>query len=325
MTTHAIAYVEWHRFRPGDGGVSVFDYGSNQKELLGRVSNGGTLWLVTSRDKTPKRYHLAYKLVNCKAIPPEQSLFSGKEYDYVVRAQDWQQSRHFGYNDATDILRRLQFTSGRPMSEEAEIELRLRNIPELATEDVALLERLQHKIEDGRAVFISYSHEDDAFAAEIEHELRKRDITVSRDAVFLLPSNDWKKAILQEVMSTDSFVVLISPNSAKSRWVKREANWAVKEFKAHGLVKSITPIVLPDGGWDLFSELHCFQRWDYPEPERQQEEFDKLAKGIVLSRRAERGGAELGYRKRIIDKAIAFGRALWTTWRREEQDNSRWR
>jgi len=286
MTTHAIAYVEWHRFRPsgGTGGVAVYDYGSNEKELIERVSNGGTLWLVTNRDETPNRYHLAYKLVNCTEVLPEESLFS-RRYKYVVRAQDWRQSHHFGYNDATDTLLRLQFTSGKPMSEETDIERRLHSIPELTTEDIALLQRLQHTIEDGRAVFISYSHEDATFAAEIEQELGKRDISVSRDVTFLLPGQAWEEAIRQEVMSTDSFVVLISPSAAKSHWVKKEVNWAVKEFKAHGLVKSITPIVLPEGGWDQFSKLHCFQRWDYPEPERQQEGFDKLAKGIVLSRR----------------------------------------
>lgn len=170
------------------------------------------------------------------------------------------------------------------MSEESNMGLRLLSIPELTTEDVALLQRLQHKIENGRAVFISYSHADATLAANIEYELGKRDVSVSRDKAFLLPGQDYEEALRQEVMGTDSFVVLISPSAAKSRWVRKEVNWAIKEFDAHGLVKSIIPVVLPQGGWDQFPELHHFQRWDYPEPTRQLEEFDNLAKGIVLTR-----------------------------------------
>lgn len=284
-----MAKVKWDIFRPsgGTGGAAVYDYGSNKKILLERVSNGGTLWLVTSRrrGKEPTRYHLAYKLVNCTRVLPEESIFSGKRWKYVVRAQDWRQSRHFGYNDATGTLRRLQFASGKPMSEVSNMGLRLLSIPELTTEDVALLQRLQNKIENGRSVFISYSHDDKTFAEKIEYELRKRDISVSRDKAFLLPGQDWKEALRKEAMGTDSFVVLISPNAAKSGWVRKEVDWAVEEFDAHGLVKSIIPVVLPQGGWNQFRQLHRFQRWDYPESKRQLEEFDNLAKGIVLTRR----------------------------------------
>lgn len=287
MPTQAVAKVKWETFRPsgGTGGAAVYDYGSDQKQLIARVANGGTLWLVTStrRGKEPRRYHLAYKLVNCTAVLPEQSIFSNK-WSYVVRAQDWRESRHFGYNNATDTLRRLHFTSGKSMSEVSNMGLRLLSIPELTADDIGLLQRLQHKIENGRAVFISYSHADATLAAKIEYELSKRDISVSRDMAFLLPGQDWAEAIQQEVTGTDSFVVLISPSAAQSPWVRHEVSWAINEYAARGLVKSIIPVVLPQGGWDQFPELHRFQRCEYPAQERQQEGFDQLAKGIVLTR-----------------------------------------
>lgn len=288
MPTQAVAKVNWETFRPsgGTGGAAVYDYGSDQKQLIDRVASGGTLWLITStrRGKELRRYHLAYKLVNCTAVLPEQSIFSGR-WSYVVRAQDWRESRHFGYNDATDTLRRLRFTSGKSMSEVSNMGLRLLSIPELTADDIGLLQRLQHKIENGRAVFISYSHADASLAAKIEYELGIRDVSVSRDMAFLLPGQDWAEALRQEVTGTDSFVVLISPSAAESPWVRHEVNWAVNEYDARGLVKSVIPVVLPQGGWDRFPELHRFQRWEYPAQERQQEEFDQLAKGIVLRRR----------------------------------------
>ncbi len=287
MTKQAVAIVKWEIFRPGKGtgGAAVYDYGSDQKRLLARVADGGTLWLITSRRKAKetRRYHLAYKLVDCAEVPPEESIFSEK-WKYVVRAQDWRQSRHFGYNDATETVRRLKFTSGKPMSEVSNVGLRLLSIPELTSGDVDLLNRLQHKIENGRTVFISYSHTDATMAAKIESELGKRDVSVSRDVAFLQPGQEWAEALRQEVAGTDCFLVLISLGAAGSTWVRREVEWAVSEYDKRGLVKSIIPVVLPKGGWEQFPELHRFERWEYPPVKRQAEAFSRLAKGIVLVR-----------------------------------------
>lgn len=286
MTTHAVAMVKWEIFRPGKGtgGAAVYDYGSDQKRLHHRVADGGTLWLITSTRKAreSRRYHLAYKLVNCTVVRPEESLFSGT-WKYVVRAQDWGQSCHFRYNDATDAVRRLQFTSGKPMSEVSNIGLRLLSIPELSTEDVRLLQRLQHKIENSRAVFMSYARADAILAAKIESELGKRDVSVSRDVAFLKPGQEWREALEQEVTGTDCFIVLISPSAATSPWVRREVHWALREYQARGLVKSIIPAILPQGGWKAFPELHRFERWDYPTSRQQEEGFDRLAEGVVLT------------------------------------------
>lgn len=288
MATHAAAMVKWEIFRPGKGtgGAAVYDYGSDKKLLHRRVADGGTLWLITSTRKSrqPRRYHLAYKLVECAVVRPEESIFSGK-WKYVVRAQDWRQSRHFAYNDATDTVRRLQFTTGKPMSEVSNIGLRLLSIPELRVEDVGLLQRLQHKIENNRAVFISYSRADATLAGNVESELGKRDVSVSRDVAFLKPGQQWAEALKQEISATDCFVVLISPSAATSTWVRREVNWALGEFKANGLVKSIIPVVLPEGGWEEFPELHHFERWDYPAIGRREEKFDQLAEGVALTKR----------------------------------------
>ena len=73
------------------------------------------------------------------------------------------------------------------MAETTNIGLRLLSISEVTSSDVELLERLQHRIEHGRNVFLSYSHQDAAAAAAIETELGKRDVSVSRDISFLRP------------------------------------------------------------------------------------------------------------------------------------------
>lgn len=285
---HAVAFVKWDIFRPGKGtgGAAVYDYGSDQKQLLKRVADGGTLWLITStrKAKEARTYHLAYKLVNCTEVPPEESIFSG-QWKYVIRSQDWHQSRHFGYNDAISTIRQLSFTSGKPMSEVTNLGLRLLSIPQLTNEDIVLLNRLQHKIENGRTVFISYSRTDATITTEIESELGKRDVSVNRDVAFLKPGQEWAEAIQQEVTGTDCFMVIISPSSADSAWVKREVEWAISEYDKNGLVKAIIPIVLPQGGWEKFPELQRFEKWDYPQKENQEEMLNRLAEGILQSRK----------------------------------------
>jgi TIR domain len=288
VTRHAVAMVAWQTFHPGgNGGGRVYEYGSSQRRLLERVGDGGTLWLVTStrRTRQPRRYHLAYKLVNCTAIEPGAHFFPGR-YDFVVWARDWEASRHFGFNDATSTLRRLRFTSGKPMAEVGNPGLRLLSIPELASGDVTLLERLQHQIEQGRNVFISYSHRDDPTASAIEAELGTRDVSVSRD-VMILPGQRWEDALRKEVAATDCFVVLVSPHSGDpASYVHREVNWALAEYASGGLVTTILPILLPGGGWERFPELHQFHRWDYPAVESMRPEaFDRLAAGIAATSR----------------------------------------
>jgi hypothetical protein len=273
----------------------VYDYGSDQKRLLETVADGGTLWLVTSRRKAnqPRTYHLAYKLVECYAIAPYESLFSGR-WKYVVRAKDWSRSRHFKYNEALSSLKRLRFSTGKPMAQVANVGLRLLTIPELTPDDVAVLERLQHKIEDGRAIFISYTRADRAAAEELEHQLAKRDISTSRDVAFLKPGQEWAAALRNEVLGTDCFLVLVSAESAKSEWVRREVSWALTEYAAGGLVQGIVPVRLGTDGWNDFPELHRFEWWQYPREQSQGQAFDKLAKAIAIfpARTRSLGGTE---------------------------------
>jgi len=174
------------------------------------------------------------------------------------------------------------------MAEVTNLGLRLLSIPGLTSGDVALLERLQHQIEHGRNVFLSYSHLDAAIASRIETELGNRDVSVSRDVAILLPGQRWEEALRDEVAGTDCFVVLVSPNSAAdTSYVRREVEWASAEYASGGLVTTLLPIVLPGGGWEAFPELHRFQSWDYPMRTSRPEAFDLLAEGIAATRHAK--------------------------------------
>jgi hypothetical protein len=288
MATHAMAMVKWNVFRSGGGGepyTRSYYYASKQKRLVNLVGDGGTLWLVTSRRKPgeERRYHLAYKLVDCVAAPPsEEKAEATSSYarsgfgPYMVRARDWGNSVHFPYNDATDTLLRLRFTSGHPLTDRSKIGLRLLSIPQLTPDDVALMEAFQQKVLSERTVFLSYSRRNRRVATRLEAELEARNVHVYRDVTSLQPGEDWQAALERAARSADCVMVLVSPAAAASDWVQREVNWAKAELEAGGLVERIVPLVLPSGGWDDFPGLHPFQREDYP---RQPDAafFDRLA------------------------------------------------
>jgi hypothetical protein len=237
--------------------------------------------LATSRRKPgePRRYHLAYKLVDCVAAPPweEKAEQFGR---YMVRARDWDNSIHFPYNDVTETLLRLRFTSGRAIADPFKIGLRLLSIPQLSPEDVDLLERFQVQVLSERTIFLSYSHQDHQAATRLERELEARNVHVWRDETSLRAGDAWRAALARTARCADCVMVLVSPAAAASEWVKREVNWATTELAQHGLVERIIPLVLPSGGWDALPELHDFQRLDYP---RQPDAtfFDRLAAEVT--------------------------------------------
>ncbi len=289
MTIHAMAMVKWNVFRPGEGSelfTRSYFYAGKQKRLVNLLDGGGALWLVTSRKKKnqPRRYHLAYKLVDCHAAPPsdEKAEHFGS---YMVRAGDWNQSIHFPYNDVTDTLLRLRFTTGQPISDVSKIGLRLLSIPQLTPEGVELLTRFQEKVLSERNVFISYAHKNRRIATRLEHELEARNVHVWRDETALRAGDAWEAALARAAGSADAVMVLVSPQSAQSFWVKREVSWAINEWNAEGgLVKRIIPVVLPTGGWDDFTEVHPFQWMQYPRrPDGAF--FDSLAAEIVRATR----------------------------------------
>jgi hypothetical protein len=294
MTTHAMAMVKWNVFRSGGGGepyTRSYYYASKQKRLVNLVGDGGTLWLVTSRRKPgeERRYHLAYKLVDCEAAPPWEE--KAEQFGpHMVRARDYNRCVHFPYNDATDTLLRLRFTSGRPLTDRSKIGLRLLSIPQLTADDILLMEAFEQRVLSERTVFLSYSHRNRRPAARLESELEARNVHVYRDATALRAGEDWRATLRRAVRAVDCLLVLVSPAAAASQEVHREVGWATDELAAGGLVERIIPLVLPSGGWDDFPELHRFHRVDHPQRPGPAF-FDRLADEIASGPR-RRGGTE---------------------------------
>mgnify|MGYP002080501510 FL=1 len=267
-----MAFVRWEVFRSGKrqqggghgGGQRIFDYACPKKRLVDIVGNGGTLWLVTSRRRPgqPRRYHLAYKLVDCSSVPADESASHGYG-PYAVRGK-MRRSTHFGFNDATETLRKLRFTSGESMGDGANLGLRLLGLPELTDGDIDRMERLEHRLVHGRTIFVSYAHKDEPHVAALEQGLARHDIHIHRDETILRGGDAFAEALRKEVRSVDCVLVVISRNAARSEWVRSEVAWALADHRERGFVKRIVPLLLPSGRLDDFPDLrgtlHC-RKW----------------------------------------------------------------
>ena len=77
----------------------------------------------------------------------------------------------------------------------------------------------------GGTVFISYSHEDRAFARKFAELLTRRGYSVFWDRQ-IVPGTHWDEAIEQKLKEAQCVIVLWSKHSANSEWVKTEAGEA---------------------------------------------------------------------------------------------------
>ena len=87
-------------------------------------------------------------------------------------------------------------------------------------------------------IFISYSRKDIGFVRKLAGDLEKAGYDVWWDLTDLRGGDDWLRVIPAAIESTDHFIVVLSPNSAVSDWVKKEYTQAL------GLSKKIIPIML---------------------------------------------------------------------------------
>ncbi len=106
-------------------------------------------------------------------------------------------------------------------------------------------------------VFISYSRGDIDAAEYIASELREHGADVFIDTHELTAGEDFVGRLGKEVSAADVVVLLLSPNSTQSRWVKAEINWAFIQEKR------ILPILLEETDLTEFFFLVNIDRIDF--------------------------------------------------------------
>jgi len=96
-----------------------------------------------------------------------------------------------------------------------------------------------------RKVFISYSHEDKAVAERLAHALNDDGVDVWWDSWELQPGDSLVSKIFESGLSQAShFLILLSPDSVRSRWVREELDVATVR-RIEDLVRVI-PVLIRD-------------------------------------------------------------------------------
>jgi hypothetical protein len=80
-------------------------------------------------------------------------------------------------------------------------------------------------------VFISYGREDTVLMQQVEKALLDAGLTIWTDKGIAPGSPSWKSAIEQAILDTRCIVVLFSPDSSESRWVRAELDYADAQSK----------------------------------------------------------------------------------------------
>lgn len=91
-----------------------------------------------------------------------------------------------------------------------------------------------------KEVFLSYSSVDREFANRIAELLRRHYVPVWHSPTSIAGGQHWHDEIGDALERCDWFVILLSPDSVKSVWVKRELVFALEEKRYN---KRIVPVV----------------------------------------------------------------------------------
>jgi hypothetical protein len=96
-------------------------------------------------------------------------------------------------------------------------------------------------------VFISHSTQDREFVEQVVALLADHGIGTWYAPSDIQSTEQWERSILRGLMECDCFLLVMSPRSARSPWVKREVDWV---FYKGG--KRIVPLLLEDCNADDF-------------------------------------------------------------------------
>jgi hypothetical protein len=118
-----------------------------------------------------------------------------------------------------------------PRMEEFARKLRARTVGFLTTPD-AFCEKLVRGLKGIKPrVFLSYSRKNAEYARNLQHTLRKEDIHAWRDEINIPGGAEWERVIEASLTSMDAMVVVVSPESLASEWVRKESMAFVNQGK----------------------------------------------------------------------------------------------
>ena len=90
-----------------------------------------------------------------------------------------------------------------------------------------------------REVFLSHSSKDRRFASRVAAVLRGHGVPVWYSEINLLGAQQWHDEIGEALARCDWFLVVLSPQATRSKWVKRELLYALRSSRYEGRIVPI--------------------------------------------------------------------------------------
>ena len=110
-------------------------------------------------------------------------------------------------------------------------------------------------------VFLSHSDHDRGFVSHLANVIRDHGIPAWYSRTDILGAQQWHDEICRALNRCDWFVIILSPNSVESRWVKRELLFALDQ--SH-FAEKIIPVLYRDCDYEKLSwTLSIFQMIDF--------------------------------------------------------------
>jgi hypothetical protein len=110
-------------------------------------------------------------------------------------------------------------------------------------------------------VFISYASRDRAFVERIVAVLRRHGISCWYAPASIRGAQQWQDEIGRALRRCNWFLLVLSKNALKSKWVKREPHYALEDDRYNDRILSI--VKTPGNYFDLSWTLSSNQRVDF--------------------------------------------------------------
>jgi hypothetical protein len=111
------------------------------------------------------------------------------------------------------------------------------------------------------SVFVSHSNRDRVFAERIVAVLRRHGIACWYAPNNILGAQQWQDEIGRALRQCNWFLLILSKNALKSRWVKRELAYALEDDRYDGRIVSV--VKSPGNYADLSWTLSSIQQVDF--------------------------------------------------------------
>jgi len=92
-------------------------------------------------------------------------------------------------------------------------------------------------------VFLSHSSKDRDLIRRISDELRRAGLDVWDDSIEVLPGDNWAQMTSQALEESQAMVVLLTPESIDSKWIKWDIQFALGNISYN---KRLIPVLIGD-------------------------------------------------------------------------------